>query len=294
MKYTPIASENNPFSVKKIIRYRDKLVDISSPKIMGIVNLTPDSFYAGSRINEKNILTSIEKMINEGVDIVDIGAVSSRPGADEVDESTERSRMMPILMEIIKFFPELILSVDTFRASIAREVIEAGAHIINDITSGKGDNDMFETIAELKVPYIIMHMQGNPRTMQGNPEYEHVTQDILKYFSEKISVLQKKGVADIIVDPGFGFGKTAGQNFQLLKELEMFRLTGCPVLIGISRKSMINKVINTKPEKALNGTSILHAIGLLNGASLLRVHDVKEAKEAIQLVEYYKQIKTES
>jgi len=257
---------------------------------MGILNLTPDSFYDGGKYKSgADILLHVEQMINEGVDIIDIGAVSTRPGANEINDNEELNRLLPAFENIITAFPEIIISIDTFRSEVARKLIDAGAHIINDISGGTFDHKMFELIAEIKVPYILMHIQGTPENMQENPVYQNVTLEVMDFFRTQLSKLEKLGVKDnIILDPGFGFGKTVYNNYQLLKDLDQFKQLRHPVMAGVSRKSMINKVLGTKPESALNGTTALHTIALLNGANILRVHDVKEAKEVVMLLETYR------
>lgn len=275
-------STSIPFS----IQCKGKLLDLKTPIIMGILNITPDSFFDGGKFTEESImLAQVEKMLLLGAKIIDIGASSSRPGSVPITKEEELFRLIPALTKISKTFPDVILSIDTYRSEVAKEAILNGAHIINDISGGDFDEKMFETIAELKVPYILMHMLGRPQNMQINPTYENVVVDILKSIQNKVALLRIAGVNDIIIDPGFGFGKTVGQNFQILNNLEHFRLIGCPIMVGLSRKSMINKVLNVKPAEALNGTSILNTIALQKGATILRVHDVKEAVEAIQLVD---------
>jgi len=268
------------------INVRGKLMDLSVPKVMGIINITPDSFYGLSRsTDEEDIITVATEMIEDGADILDVGGYSTRPGADEISYEEERGRVMNAVKVIARELPEAVISVDTFRSEIAREaVLEYGAAIINDISGGESDPEMFRTIAKLKVPYILMHMQGVPGTMQLKPEYDDVVADILKWFGERISRLQSMGVADIIIDPGFGFGKTAAHNFDLLRRLGELSVSGLPLLVGISRKSMIWKTLDITPEDALTGTIVLNTVALMNGADILRVHDVKEAVEAVKLV----------
>lgn len=253
---------------------------------MGILNVTPDSFFDGGHYNEADeLLARAEKHLNEGADILDIGAVSTRPKAEEVSESEELSRLIPAVEMLRRKFPEAILSVDTFRSVVARKAIETGADMINDISGGTMDDHMFETIAELQVPYVLMHIQGTPQTMQENPTYTNVVQEVFDALLEKKTRLQNLGVHDIIIDPGFGFGKNVEHNFALLAHLERFEILNCPILVGVSRKSMINRVLGTKPENALNGTTALNTLALERGASILRVHDVKEAVECVKLVE---------
>ncbi|HNY15220.1 MAG TPA: dihydropteroate synthase [Bacteroidales bacterium] len=268
------------------MKVRGNLMDLSVPKVMGIINITPDSFYGLSRsTDEEDIITVATEMIENGADILDVGGYSSRPGADEISYEEERGRVMNAVKVIARELPEAVISVDTFRSEIAREaVLEYGAAIINDISGGESDPEMFPTISKIKVPYILMHMQGVPGTMQLKPEYDDVVADILKWFGERIFRLQSMGVADIIIDPGFGFGKTAAHNFALLRRLGELSVSGLPLLVGISRKSMIWKTLDITPEDALTGTIVLNTVALMNGADILRVHDVKEAVEAVELV----------
>ncbi|MCB2195839.1 MAG: dihydropteroate synthase [Bacteroidetes bacterium] len=279
------------FSRKQTINCGGELIDLSEPKIMAILNITPDSFYDGGKhVSLKDIKSHINNLIQEGADIIDVGAYSSRPGAKDVSAEEELERLSPVLEMLRKDFSKLIISVDTFRSEVAQRVVEDfNVDIINDISAGDLDKDMFKTMAKLQVPYIMMHMQGTPQTMQKDPQYKNVVQEIMEYFSKKIDALKLSGVNDVILDPGFGFGKTVDHNFQLLKHLSDFKLFELPVLVGVSRKSMINKVLEISPDKALNGTTIVHTMALLNGANILRVHDVKEAKEAILLTSKYKQ-----
>ncbi len=252
---------------------------------MGILNITPDSFYDGGKYKtQKDILIQCEKMLSEGVAIIDIGAVSTRPGADKVSKENEITRLLPVLKIIRKYFSEAIISIDTYRSSIAEIVVDTGADIINDISGGNFDDRMFEIIAKLKVPYIMMHIKGTPQNMQQNPTYKNVVKEIKDFFFKKIEELKTIGVNKIIIDPGFGFGKTVEHSYQILNHLDTFKSLGVPVLAGLSRKSMINKVLNTKPKNALNGTTILNTIALLKGADIIRVHDVKEAVEVIKIV----------
>ncbi len=262
-----------------------KLIDLDVPKVMGIINVTPDSFYSGSRFDsEKKILQAAREMLVNGADILDIGGYSSRPGAPDVSFDEERNRVLGAVRLISREFPSAIISVDTFRAEIAREAVEeSGAHIINDISGGEADSQMFETVQKLNVPYIIMHMQGNPRTMQLNPVYSDIVSDILKWFGERIFRLRSSGVKDIIIDPGFGFGKTADHNFEMLNRLNDFSIAGLPLMVGLSRKSMIWKTLDIKAEEALTGTISLNTTALLKGADILRVHDVKEAVQIVRL-----------
>lgn len=274
---------------KVTLNSKGKLIDLSSPSVMAILNITPDSFYSNSRIsNIGEALKAIEKFIIEGAKFIDIGAYSSRPGAAEVSQNDELNRLIPIVEAVAKEFPETLISIDTFRAKVAEEGVNAGAHLINDISAGDLDVAMFNTIAKLQVPYLIMHMKGTPQNMQQQPTYDNITLEILNYFSEKIETLKNLGIKDIMIDPGFGFGKTVTHNYQILQQLESFSTFSFPVLVGFSRKSMITKLLNNKSTDALNGTSILNTAALLKGASILRVHDVKEAVECIKLVERIK------
>ena len=253
---------------------------------MGILNLTPDSFFdGGSLISEKDVLQKTEKMLEDGATFLDIGGYSSRPGADFVSEEEETKRVIPIIHLLNKEFSEAIISIDTFRSTIAEKAVDAGAAIVNDISGGSLDDQMFSTVAKLKVPYIIMHMRGTPKTMVNLTEYEDITKDLIFYFSEKIEKARRLGIKDIIIDPGFGFAKTQEQNFELMNHLDFFQHVDAPLLVGISRKSMIYKSLKTTPKDALNGTTVLHSIALLKGANILRVHDVKEAKECITLIQ---------
>lgn len=263
---------------------RGTLIDLSSPKIMGILNITPDSFYDGGKYqNETSILMQVEKMMIDGATFIDVGGYSSRPGAKNVTESEELNRILPIVDLLIRHFPEIYLSIDTFRSNVAKQCINSGASLINDISAGKLDNMMIPTIGKLGVPYIMMHMKGSPQTMQSQTEYQDLIKDITYYFSERIAEAHNHQIKDIIIDPGFGFSKTLDQNYELLKNLELFNLLDKPMLVGISRKSMIYKLLDKTPEEALNGTTSLNTITLLKGAKILRVHDVKEAKECITL-----------
>ena len=268
------------------INIRGRLFDLSKPKIMGILNLTPDSFYDGGVHNEINkIEDHVNKMVNDGMDILDIGGYSSKPGAKNIGVDEELSRVIPILKHIRKIFPELVISIDTFRSKIASASLNEGADIINDISGGTLDKNMMSIIAKNNCPYILMHMQGNPQNMQNDPSYENVTLEIIQYLAQRIKIAHDNNIVDIIVDPGFGFGKTLEHNFEILNNLEKFNVLDTPILAGFSRKSMIYKTLKTSSEKALNGTSSLNTIALTKGAKILRVHDVKEAKECIILHE---------
>ena len=266
------------------------LINLSTPKVMGILNVTPDSFYDGGKYkNENEILKKTELMLKEGATFIDIGAYSSRPGADHISIEEEKKRILPVIRLLLGNFPEILLSIDTFRSEIAKLSIEAGAALINDISSGNLDDKMLPTIGELKVPCIMMHMKGTPKTMKSLDHYNNLMIDINTFFSEKVADARKFGINDIIIDPGFGFAKNTLQNFDLLKHISLLKSHNVPILAGISRKSMIYKTLNNTPEKALNGTTALNTIALLNGASILRVHDVKEAMECIALVNTYNQ-----
>jgi len=269
----------------------DKLLTFDKPLVMGIINLTPDSFYDGGRYgNLKAVMQDVEEKIRQGVDILDLGASSSRPGAVEISEIDEWKRLEPALMEIRKQFPLCTISIDTYRAKIAEKSAASGANMINDISGGNADAEMFKTMAKLQLPYVLMHMQGTPKTMQLNPSYPNVIEEIRSFFKEKSEALNSLGFNKLILDPGFGFGKTLEHNYQLLKHLKDFASFGYPLMAGLSRKSMINNVIGTNPVTALNGTTVLNSIALLNGASILRVHDVQEARQAIELISYYEKL----
>lgn len=256
---------------------------------MGILNLTPDSFYDGGRKKtRKDFINHAETMLNQGANFIDIGAYSSRPGAINISLQEELERIVPVVQDLHRTFPEVILSIDTFRSEVARECVEAGAAIINDISGGSLDANMLPTVADLQVPYILMHMRGNPKDMNQHTQYEDLVQDILYYFSEKIAIARDLGINDIIIDPGFGFSKNLKQNYQLMGKLDLFRSLELPILSGISRKSMIYKLFDTTPDESLNGTTVLNTISLLKGAHILRVHDVKEATQCVKMVELMK------
>lgn len=273
------------------INIRGTLFDLSSPKVMGILNITTDSFYdGGSFIDLSMAKKQVAKMLEDGADIIDVGGASSRPGAQPVSAATEQERVIPVIEMIRESFSSAIISIDTNCANTAKAAVNAGAHIVNDISAGDDDPDMLKAVGELKVPFIAMHKQGTPQTMQVSPQYGHVVTEVTDYFLSKIESFKQHGIIDIVLDPGFGFGKTVAHNYSLLKQLGSIKtLTHCPMLVGVSRKSMINKVLGIKPEEALNGTSVLHAWALQNGANILRVHDVLEAKQAIRLFEAYQQ-----
>ena len=269
---------------KSTLNCNGQLIDLSDPIIMGVLNVTPDSFFDGGKYEDaKALLNQVEKMILQGATIVDIGGMSSRPGANLIEEEEELNRVIPIIKKIKDTFPEVIISIDTVRSEVARQSVSAGASIINDISAGSIDGNMFKTVAELNVPYVLMHMQGIPVSMQQDPGYQDVTKTVLDFFIQKVGELRELGVKDIILDPGFGFGKTINHNYQLLQNFAIFEILDLSLLAGVSRKSMIYKVLNSTPQEALNGTTVLNTFALERGAKILRVHDVKEAKETITL-----------
>jgi dihydropteroate synthase len=266
------------------INCKGQLVDLSTPKVMGILNVTPNSFFDGGKYkNESEILSQVGKMVTEGATFIDIGAYSSKPNAEFVSEEEEISRIVPAINLILKHFPETMLSIDTFRSEVAKASIENGAAIINDISAGHLDDKMLEVIGKYNVPYIMMHMRGTPQTMQTLTVYDDIIKEMLFYFSERISIARSFGINDLIIDPGFGFAKKLDQNYEVFKKMELFNLLELPLLVGISRKSMIYKALNTSIEQALNGTTILNTLALSKGAKILRVHDVKEAMECVTL-----------
>ena len=276
-------------SAAKNLKSKSAYFSTENAIVMGILNITEDSFFDGGKYtNKEEIISRCRKMLEEGAAIIDIGAQSSRPEAQVISIEQELVKLLPIIKLLKSRFPKLILSVDTYWSEVAKQCVKAGADIINDISAGELDEKMVDTIAELKVPYIIMHMQGTPSNMQENPSYTNVTTEIISYFQQKIKQLQVKGIHDIIIDPGFGFGKTLSHNYQLLNELEEFKQFGIPILVGTSRKSMIYKVLDNSPEQALNGTSITNTIALQKGVNILRVHDVKEAIECIKITTFAK------
>ncbi|MXV49349.1 dihydropteroate synthase [Pedobacter sp. HMF7647] len=280
-----MSDKNTFFKQKSTLNINGKLLDLTVPKVMGILNITPDSFYDGGVHNNiDQALRHTEKHLSEGAAIIDIGAYSSRPSAADISVKDEIDRLRPVLQAIAKRFPEAILSIDTFRSEVATAAVNEGAHIINDISGGSLDERMFETIAELKVPYILMHMRGTPKTMQKLTSYNNMVQEILEYFISRISDLRSLGVKDIIIDPGYGFAKTTEQNYELLSRSDQFKILELPVLTAVSRKSMIYKPLEISADEALNGTTALHTIALLKGSSILRAHDVKQAVEAIKIV----------
>jgi dihydropteroate synthase len=276
------------FSKKQLLNCRGKLLNISSPLLMGILNLTPDSFYDGGKLaTEKALLKQAERMILDGADILDVGGHSTRPGATAIDEIEELERVLSSVKRLHQHFPSVPISIDTYRGKVAEAAIAEGASIVNDVSAGNMDENMVRIVAQLNVPYVVMHMQGQPNSMQKKPHYENVGREVRHFLSEKINRLRSLGIKDLIVDPGFGFGKTVTHNFELLQQLDQFKLFELPVMVGISRKSMINAVLHSKVENALNGSTVIHTIALLNGASILRVHDVREAKEAVKIVMQY-------
>ncbi|MFC2482280.1 MAG: dihydropteroate synthase [Capnocytophaga granulosa] len=266
------------------INCKGELICFDTPKVMGILNITPDSFYAQSRTTPAEVLRKAEQMLEEGATFVDIGGYSSRSNAQEVSPQEELQRVVPVVEALVKHFPDIRISVDTFRAEVARESLEAGACIINDISAGQIDPAIWEVVAHYQVPYITMHMRGTPQTMQTYTEYDKLTKDILYYFSQIKDKARQLRINDLIVDPGFGFSKTLAQNYELMQQLALFKALECPILVGISRKSMIYKLLDTTPETALNGTTVLNTFALLHGADILRVHDVKEAVECVKIV----------
>lgn len=270
------------------INCRGTLLSLTEPKVMGIINLTPDSFFDGGKYDtEAAVLRQVEQMLHDGADIIDIGGMSSRPGAPIIDVDEELERVLPHVESILQYFPNAIISIDTIHAKTAEETLQAGAHIINDISAGRYDGTMLATVAKYKAPYIIMHMQGMPTDMQQNPEYDNVLTEIVEFIREREQACKLAGITDVIIDPGFGFGKTVEHNYSLLRNLRSFEMFNLPILAGASRKSMICKVLSVNPDKALNGTTVVNTMALLNGANLLRVHDVKEAVEAVKIYKAY-------
>ena len=275
----------------KTLNCNGRILDLSTPKIMGVLNVTPDSFFDGGRYEgESSSLQQVEKMLTEGADIIDIGGMSSRPGAEIISPEEEHARVIPVIKSILKHFPDTILSVDTVRASIAREAALAGAGIINDISAASIDSEILDLVEELSLPYVLMHMKGLPESMQDNPDYSSVCQEVLDFLIRHLGVLREKQATDVIIDPGFGFGKSLEHNYELLKNLHLFKILECPLLVGVSRKSMIYKALEVDPSDALNGTTALHMLALQNGADILRVHDVREAVEVRQLFGLYSSV----
>ena len=271
------------------INCKGQLIDLEIPKVMGILNITPNSFFDGGKYkDESEILSQVAKMLSDGATFIDIGAYSSKPNAEFVSETEEMNRIIPVIDLILNKFPEALLSIDTFRSEVAKVAIENGAAIINDISAGKLDDKMLETVAKYNVPYIMMHMRGTPQTMQTMTHYDDIIKEMLFYFSERVSMARSFGINDLIVDPGFGFAKTLEQNYEVLQKLELLKILDLPLLAGVSRKSMIYKVLNTTANEALNGTTVLNTVALSKGAKILRVHDVKEAMEAVVLFEKIK------
>jgi dihydropteroate synthase len=266
------------------INCKGRLIDVGIPKVMGILNVTPDSFYDGGKhLGNSTILTHVEKMIFEGADFIDVGAHSSKPNAEFISESEELNRIVPAVESIIKRFPDVFLSIDTFRSKVAQACIERGAAIINDISAGNQDAKMMDVVAKVQVPYIMMHMRGTPRTMQSMTDYSNIVKEMLFYFSKKITMARSVGINDLIIDPGFGFAKTLEQNYEVLRKLDLFQILEMPLLVGLSRKSMVYKPVGSNAEGALNGTTVLNTLALAKGAKILRVHDVKAAVEAVSL-----------
>jgi dihydropteroate synthase len=272
--------------MRQSINCRGLLIDLSTPIVMGILNATPDSFYAQSRQQQLDgALQTVEKMLDDGATFIDIGGYSTRPGAEDISVNEELERVIPVINALQSEFPDVLISIDTFRGKVAREAVAAGAALINDISGYSLDDEMLPAVVDLNVPYILMHMRGNPKTMQAEAIYKDVTGEVIHYFSQKINELNGLGVNDIIIDPGFGFAKKPEHSFELLKNLEQLQLFGMPILAGLSRKSMIYKTLETNSENALNGTTVLNTISIKNGAKILRVHDVREAVETIRLCE---------
>lgn len=273
------------------INCKGTLIDLCRPKVMGILNLTPNSFFDGGKYSdESTILKQVGKMLNEGATFIDVGAYSSKPNADYVSEQEEMRRLIPVVKLLVSEFPEIILSIDTFRSQVAEKAIEAGAAMINDISAGNLDEGMMETIAKLQVPYIMMHMRGTPKTMQSLTQYDDIMKAIMLYFAQKISQARSLGINDLILDPGYGFSKTTEQNFEVLQKSEIFQHLNVPILVGLSRKSMIYKTLETTAQEALNGTTVLNTLALTKGIHILRVHDVKEAMESITLFESFQKV----
>lgn len=275
--------QSRVFSSNKTLNIGGRLMDLRKPRVMGILNVTPDSFFSGSRVSPENVLDVAERMLKEGADFLDIGGYSSRPGAADISVDEELKRVIPVIGAIKKVFPEAIISVDTFRNEVAQQAVETGADLVNDISAGLLDEKMFSIVGQLGVPYIMMHMRGTPQTMRVQTNYQNLFKEIVDYFHQRIFLARQAGIKDIIIDPGFGFAKTVQQNFQILRQLNQFELLELPILAGISRKSMIWNTLGIEPIDALNGTTALNMMALMNGASILRVHDVKPAVECIKL-----------
>lgn len=266
------------------INCKGKLIDLSTPKVMGILNITHNSFYDGGKyMEESEVLAQVKKMISEGADFIDLGAYSSKPKAEFVSENTELKRIVPIVSLILKHYPKTLISIDTFRSEVARVCIENGAAIINDISAGSVDDKMMETVAKYNVPYVMMHKRGTPETMQTLTNYDNIVKELIHYFSEKVALARSFGINDLIIDPGFGFAKTLDQNYEVLQKLELFNVLELPLLVGVSRKSMIYNLFKCTPDEALNGTTIINTLALTKGAKILRVHDVKQAVECVTM-----------
>ncbi len=280
-------AKNTIFKAQWHFNCRGRLLKVNTPMVMGVLNVTPDSFYDGGKYTQQEvILKRVEQLLEEGAAIIDIGGMSSRPGAEIIGVDTELKRVIPVIEGIVAVFPGILISIDTIRAKVAREAVEAGALMVNDISAGSLDKDMLTTVGKLNVPYIVMHMQGKPINMQQNPSYENVVQEVIDFFIDKLSAIKAAGIKDVILDPGFGFGKTLEQNYQILQQFDTFRLFDLPLLAGISRKSMLYKLLGITSNEALNATTAVNVIALQKGANILRVHDVKEAVEAAKIVGY--------
>lgn len=275
------------FSPSKILNFNGRLVDLHEPLVMGILNFTPDSFYSGSRLLADGVLAKAEQMLKEGANFLDVGGYSSRPGAADIPVEEELTRVVPVIGALKKVFPDLLISIDTFRSEVAKQALQAGADWVNDISAGALDSNMFSVVAQAGVPYVMMHMRGTPQTMRQHTDYENLMLEITSYFQQRIFEARQSGIKDIVLDPGFGFAKTVQQNFHLLRHLNHFEMLELPILTGVSRKSMIWNTLNITADEALNGTTALHMAALIQGASILRVHDVQQAKECIKL---YQQI----
>ncbi len=283
-----MTAEDTVFFSRNFIRLKGKLFSLETPFVMGILNITPDSFYDGGKYSsEDQVLTQANKLVSEGASIIDLGAVSTRPRAKEISVSEELNRLLPTLKLLNDSFPETPISVDTFRSEVAKEAVACGAAMINDISGGTMDPFMLDTVAELGVPYVLSHIQRTPGDMQQDPHYDDIVAEVMDFLLLRLKKLQSIGLADVIIDPGFGFGKTVEHNYTLLRKLSLLRMLDCPIMVGLSRKSMVNKVIGVGPDDALNGTTVLHTIALLHHASILRVHDVREAMETIRLVQKF-------
>jgi dihydropteroate synthase len=279
-----LEAKDKAFSHKKTLLLKGNLMDLSHPKVMGILNATPDSFYdGGHNADMDKALATVNQMLEDGANIIDVGGYSTKPNASDVSTEDERKRVIPLINNLIQKFPDIVISIDTFRAEIAREAVEAGASIVNDVSGGNLDDQMFETVSKLQVPYILMHMRGTPASMQNLNHYQHLLKDVVFELNEKLKKLRSLQIKDVIIDPGFGFAKSLNQNYEMLNNLSYFHVLECPLLVGLSRKSMIYKLLGIKAKDALNGTTALNMVALLNGANILRVHDVKEAVEAVKL-----------